>query len=253
MTIMRNGASGEIIENLTYAPGLQGGTDLEGATKTISNTVENAVADYTSVHTIAAPTDARIAVLRGCMRLTVTIDSFAGGCTTLNARVKRGGASVWTGVLEAAAGAGQKIISWDITTLITGAQTNTLFLWVNVGTCVISEVTMWTGVGSMQANPLAPSLSLTHTGLAQIRGTFLTRGTGTVTWTWVAEGGAWPSSGLMMALAGASTVYTYTSTFSVFNACHLIAGIAYLYASDLTVATDIGWIYQVGFALRSQP
>ena len=182
MPTYRNGQLGELVEPVvTWAPGLQGGVDLEAATKTISNTSENATEDYSSSHNVPAPADARIAVNRGAMRLTVTIDSWGGGGVALNYRVKRGGVSVSTGVLEAAGGTGQKIISWDITAAITGAQTNTLFLWVDAGTCVISEVTMWSAVGKASASTTIPIFTITQAAnsLVQILGYFTRVGTGT--------------------------------------------------------------------------
>ena len=173
MPTYRNGQTGEIIEVLQYAPvgapgyAYAGGVDLETSpTKTISNTSENAVADYTTSHALTAPTDSRIVVLRGAMRLTATIDSWGGGGVQLNYRVKRGGASVSTGVLAVAAATGQKIISWDITSLITGTQSNTIFFWVDAGTCVLSEVTLWTALGSTSATNY-PCMSVSHVGKLQ--------------------------------------------------------------------------------------
>jgi len=251
MPTYRNGQTGEIIETLTYTPGLQGGTDLEAATKTISATSEQAGADYTSIHTIAAPTDSRIAVLRGCMRLTVTIDSWGGGGVQLNYRVKRGGSSVSTGVLAVAAATGQKIISWDITTLITGAQTNTLFLWVDAGTCVISEATMWTGVGSGTAGAAAQGcLSWTYTGLATVVIAWDRVGTGTKTVYLAAA--AVPSAYQKLFNVDASGInYMGLSTFT--TGPFVLAGLTYIGISTGSVATDLHYISGMTFNLRSQP
>jgi hypothetical protein len=253
MPTYRNGQTGEIIETLTYVPGIQGGTDLEAATKTISNTSENATPDYTSIHTLVAPTDSRIAVLRGCMRLTVTIDSWGGGGVQLNARVKRGGASVWTGILAVAAATGQKIISWDITTLITGAQTNTLFLWVDAGTCVISEVTMWTGVGSMQASMVNPCMSLSHTGITQCLGR--TQGVGTGTHSiYITDAASSPATSQCRAYGSGYAVGGVSwGASSIYTQLMILAGITYLYVGIPTVATDIVYFAALYPYLRSQP
>ena len=250
MPTYRNGQTGEIIETLTYAPGLQGGTDLEGATKTITNTSENATPDYTSIHTLAAPTDARIAVLRGCMRLTVTIDSWGSGGVQLNYRVKRGGASVSTGVLAVAAATGQKIISWDITTLITGAQTNTLFLWVDAGTCVISEVTMWTGVGSMQATATELCLSISHYGFVKTPIYWSRIGTGNFTCR-VSHSSGLASSGQLQ--GEKTTITTNTSVgSSSFDAGFWSSGVLYVCIYGPTVTTDLPYIAAMTVVLASR-
>ena len=252
MPTYRNGQLGELLESLLWVPGVQGGTDLEASTKTISNTSESATPDYTSSHNIPAPADARIAVLRGCMRLTVTIDSWGGGGVQLNYRVKRGGVSVSTGVLAVAAATGQKIISWDITTLITGAQTNTIFLWVDAGTCVISEVTTWTGVGSSQTNRTNPAVSITHAGWLQIAGMRVTRvGTGNIELL-ITLAATLATTLNSVGYATAGTILN-TGGSAHLNQPYLTPAILYLFIGGLTVATDIGYFETCNLSLRSQP
>jgi hypothetical protein len=238
----------ELIETLTYAPGLKGGTDLEAATKTISATSEPGAADYSSTHTITAPTDARIAVLRGCVRLSVTIDSFGGGGAVLNYRVKNGATSLSTGTLSTAASTGNKLVSFDITANITGAQTYTLFLWVDTGTCVISEVTFWSGVGSMQSGYTNPSLSLTYTGTVRLNGAIYRQGTGTVSG---AVALASPIASMADVVINASSMTsTWFSSSSTWQATIFSSTVLYLYIYAPTVATDLPYLFAVGFAMR---
>jgi hypothetical protein len=242
---MLNNPVSEKIETLTYAPGLQGGTDLEAATKTISATSEQAGADYTTNHTIAAPADIRIVPLRGCMRLKIRPDSVGGGCTTLYWRVKRGGVSVATGSFAVAAAPLDCLISWDITTLITGAQTNTLFLWVDAGTCVISEVTMWTGVGTRYAGGRS-FLSISHVGEFQLGGEGMDRvGTGNFYFS-VGSQLSQYYTGAFRDLGNA----TNDLIFSELISNHYIAnGIIYLTGGFLTVATDISYLTECSIML----
>lgn len=176
-----NGLQGETLETVAYSSTYGNSGDLEAATKTISAVAEPAVADYSAAVTLTAPTNARWTVHILCVRLTVTIDSFGGGGAILNYRLKRDGTSIGTGTLSTAASTGQKIISMDVTAgTLTGAATYTVFLWVDAGTCVVSECTITSAAGSMQPSALAPCLSFGPiTGDVQMAGYFTRLGTGT--------------------------------------------------------------------------
>jgi hypothetical protein len=114
--------------------------------------------------------------------MQVTIDSFAGGAAVLNARLKRGTDTIWTGQLAAAASTGIKYAGGDLTTTLSGTtQALTLYMWVDVGTCVISVVEFWIGPGTY--NPSSsfwglPIYTLTYSGMVQASGQLNRIGTG---------------------------------------------------------------------------
>lgn len=163
---MLNNPMASKVEAIAYAPGLQDSGDLEAATKSITATSEPGVADYSASLTITAPTSSKLAVNRICARLQVTIDSFGGGGTTLNYRIKRAGTSIGTGTLSTGASTGAKYIAYDITSgTLTGAATYEVFLWVDAGNCVVSVAEVWAAIGSCNASSQQLALTLTHSGL----------------------------------------------------------------------------------------
>jgi hypothetical protein len=247
-----HGGPAEKIETLTYAPGLKGGTDLEAATKTISATSEPASADYSSTHTITAPTDARISVLRVQLRLSVTIDSFGGGGAVLNYRVKRGATSVSTGTLSTAGSTGQKLITFDITTagLMTGAQVNNLYLWVDTGTCVISEVTFWTAVGSCDSISMGSVLSvLTGPALVRLAGVVSRTGTGTYQLLIGNKTGGLSSEDQIYQLSGLTS--RALGSGADYATLFMVPNLLVLYLNAPTVATDLCYVSTFGITIRS--
>jgi len=244
-----NGSGAPLIERLVYTPTTQGGVDLETSpTKTISATAEAGVADYTTIHTLPAPPDARIAVLRGNVRLSVTIDSWGGGGAVLNYRVKNGTSSLSTGTIATAAATGQKFICFDITTKITGAQTYTLFLWVDAGTCVISEVTFLSGVGSCQTVGTNPCMSLTHYGQLQFRAYLLAVGGGNIVCrgAFVGTGALTTQSQVLFATTAATARQSYNDAAT--SRLITCPGILYLYILG-TAATDLNYIADLEFVV----
>lgn len=232
-----NNPQAERFELLAYSPGLQDSSDLEAATKTISETSEPAGADYTYAATITAPTDARLAVTRLGVRIQVTVDSFGGGGAILNYRIKRGGTSIGTGTLATAGGTGSKLASHDVTSgTLTGAATYTLHLWTDAGTCVLSVARISVGVGTA-AGAYAACMSLTHTGLA-----VATQYTG-------ALGSGAPYAGWQ---PGASYVAgRYLTSMGSYNGGTLaLAGSAVLIASA-SGANDLAYVIDVSTGLRS--
>jgi len=160
----------ETIEQILYAPGYQDSGDLEAATKSITATSEPGAADYSAVLTLPAPSDARLVVTRLGVRLSVTIDSFAGGGATLNYRLKRAGVSLGTGTLSTGGSTGNKIVCMDATAgTLTGAATYELYLWVNAGSCVVSVCEIWSTVGiGSQPNWGLDCLRIDYVGMLTI-------------------------------------------------------------------------------------
>jgi hypothetical protein len=65
----------EVIEAISYQPGLQDSGDLEAGTKTITATAEATgvnAADYHAVMSLAKPDDLRLTVIRIAARLAVS-------------------------------------------------------------------------------------------------------------------------------------------------------------------------------------
>jgi len=65
----------EVIEAISYQPGLQDSGDMEAGTRTITATAEAAGvnnADYRAVMSLAKPDDLRVTVLRIAARLAVS-------------------------------------------------------------------------------------------------------------------------------------------------------------------------------------
>lgn len=251
MTLTRNGIQGGTVEQLVYAPSIQTSNDLEAATKTVNATSEQAGADYTSALTIPAPTDSRLAVTRLAGRLQVTIDSWAGGGTTLNYRIKKGGTSVSTGTLETGGTTGVKLIVWDETASLAvgAANTYTVFLWVNSGSCVVSVCQLWLGVGSKTNSAWGLScLTINHTGPIDLVGRVTRQGTGNAGAYIVTNDvdGAWQTiimdpggtAGTMYFKPGATNVTTFLSP-----------GLLYLRVYG-SVATDIAYLGEIGVRLQ---
>jgi hypothetical protein len=168
------------IERISYAPGVQDSGDLEITTRNINATGEPGSPAYSASLAIAAPADGRLKVVRLGVRLQVTIDSWSGGGTILNYRIKRAGVSIGTGTLEAGGVTGARYMGVDVTSgVLTGAATCEVYLWVNTGSCTISVCQLWVGVGttSTEGSGMAV-LAIDYKGFstAYIRGA--RRGTG---------------------------------------------------------------------------
>jgi len=149
-----------------YNPGLQDTGDLESATRIISATAEPGSPDYWANLSIAAPADSRLQVKRLGVRLQITVDSWAGGGTTLNYRIKRGGVSINDGTLTVSGDTGALYASCDVTDgTLTGTAEYEVHLWVDTGTCTVSVCRMWAGVGS-SGTGFVPCCLISHTGSA---------------------------------------------------------------------------------------
>ena len=180
MPTYRNGQVGDLVEPVvTWSPGLAGGVDLEAGSTVISDTSEPVNPQYSSTHNVVAPTDARIVVGSGAMRLSIT-GTFGGGGATLNYKVKRAGVTVKTGTFTAD---GAHLVSWDITANITGSQVNTIFLWVDAGTFTVTELTLWSAVGVSGASVTGgPSITITQPANSRVQILGYLNRVGTGTW-----------------------------------------------------------------------
>jgi len=173
--------TGAKIESITYTPGIQESSDLEAATRNISSFVEPGSPDYNTTLVAPTPDDDRLQVLRIAVRLQATVDSWAESGTVLNYRIKRNGLSVGTGTLTDAGATGDLFIAHDITEPagnLTGPSSYDIFLWVNTGSCVISVVKVWGGVGTVNSSSSAAILLTNHTGVIFVT-CFHYRGAGT--------------------------------------------------------------------------
>lgn len=175
MPLHNSGAAvAETIEALTYDPVVQDSGDMEAATKTISATSEPGAADYSVSLTIAAPSDARVIVNRLGVLLGLEIDSWGGGGTTLNYRIKRAGVSIGTGTVTVIGAIGAQIVTADATAgTLTGAATYELLFWVDAGSCVLSMAELWVGVGTTANDTPVPILSVSQAGYVSLAGEML--------------------------------------------------------------------------------
>lgn len=124
--------------------------DLEPATKTIVAVAKPALPDYSYTNSLDAgfrnratnTFDARVKLKNVAVDLTVTIDSFNAGCTTLFYSVDIGGLIPFTGSF-AAIGAQTNYGNFtttdfsDIANLLAG-----IYFWVDAGNAVLSRVTL---------------------------------------------------------------------------------------------------------------
>jgi len=246
MPTYRNGQLGELTEPLLWTPALAGGTDLEAASTVISDTSEPVNPQYTSTHNVVAPTDARIVVGLGCMRLSIT-GTFGGGGVTLNYKVKRAGVTVKTGTFTAD---GAHLVSWDITANITGSQVNTVFLWVDAGTFTVTELTMWSGVGASGATTTGgPVFTITQAANSrvQILGYQAMIGSGTIALRVISYAGL-ASSSLPQIYAPAPAASLNLTAMAMLWLGHPAI---YFHFGSHSVATDIAYIKALELYFRS--
>ena len=232
----------ERFENIIYTQNIADSGDLESATKTITATSEPVTADYMKSLTITAPSDPRLEIMRICVRLEVTIDSFAGGGTTLNYRIKRDGTSIGTGTLATGGSTGAKQVCHEVTTgTLTGAATYEVFLWVDSGSCTISVCRIYVGVGTTNAtgNFTINCLRLNFKGWVSI-GLFGNRiGTGSFMLSIVKN----DESGLEYLVVNSSSSSTPTQYHG--TSILLSSGITNMGIRSMTVANDLCCITKV--------
>ena len=236
----------EIIDGITYAPGLKDSGDLEAGTKTITATSEASGvgnADYSKALTLPKPSDARLVVKRIAARLAVTIDSF-DTATHLYCRVYVDAQDAnhrlfdedWDGTgakLDAVdTHSGAKSTIFD---LLKGGAEHTFyfFFWVNqANNAVISLVQLWEAVGSCTTRAL--SYLIKHSGFMQLVGSTGRVGTGT------------SSCFLMPTAADIGVSFNSNKVSDI----HLVVTRMEAKVGG-TVATDLNYAAYVNVALRS--
>ena len=254
------------VEQITYAPGLQTTNDLEAATKTITATVEATGvgnADYSAALTMAAPSDARLVVQQIMARLSITIDSMTAG--TLYGRVYVDAQAANNRLFDLSwTTTGNKLAIQHTTaaTLATifallkdgAAHTFYFFFWVNAGNTVLSVVQAWEGVGGGSGAALHP-IALTYTGSVSLAGYMERVGTGTFDVyagvplnqnpLGLSQYRVWNLNAVSGCLMGGDS-----ATIGMHPPILVLTGISLMY-SGFTVATDISYIRDIGFLLRS--
>ncbi len=140
----------ERVVTITYTPGLATTGDIEPATHTVTATSKAGSPDYTSALTLPAPSDARLKVLRLCLRLQATIDSFGGApaATQMSYSVHVNGAERLTGSWNAAGGQYASIDLTEGQFNLGSPNSIALYLWVDQGNAVVSVAQAWLAVGT---------------------------------------------------------------------------------------------------------
>jgi hypothetical protein len=181
----------EVIEAISYQPGLQDSGDMEAGTKTITATAEATGvnnADYHTVMSLTRPEDLRLTVIRIAARLAVTVDSITAG--QINCRA-------YTDIQDAEhrlfdlhwTYAGDKLAATDtcsdnlsaIFNLLKdgGAHTFYVFCWVNTGNAVINLCQLWEGVGTCSTDWWGTDIvTLSYTGWVSTASRLYVQGTG---------------------------------------------------------------------------
>ena len=239
----------EMAEELSYAPGIKTSGDLETGPSPITAPAEASGlgnADYSVAMTLPAPDDARLIVRAIGARISATIDSITASSVYCRVYVDAQDADHrlfdedWTGTgnqLDAAtckAGTLQTI--FDL--LKDGTEhTFYVFLWVDAGDAVISEMQLWEGVGTDALNNYTyAALEVVHTGFCQ----------------WAVIAYAEGSGARTCRVTQASSVnYVIKLNFTIDG------GLAYINGAKVwiggSVATDLNYISDFVALLRSEP
>ena len=247
----------EKTETISYSPGLQNTGDLETGTHTIVPTTRPAIgsAQYSKSLTLPKPGDARLAVKRIAARLSVNIAGLGTATHVyLSVRVDVDDADHelfnedWTS-------AGAKLDAVDthsankaavFNLLKDGAAHTFYFLfWADVASqATIDVVQLWEAVGSCAtASSVDECLSLVHTGLVTPEAQIIVAGSGTPNLQ-LCLGATFSMAGRAKAVTGA-----YYQLL-VDGAIIAPGGICFnMYG---TVATDLNYIHDCYFALRSE-
>lgn len=186
MSYPPQGKTAQVVETISYAPGVKDTTDLvEPGTITIVAVAEGAVANCSAALTLTIPTDTRLAIVQIASRLAVTIDSMTAG--TLFCRVYvdvQDAAHRLFDLSWAVAGAKLSVVNLTAGTIFNllkngAAHTFYFFFWVDAGNAVISLVELWEGVGDGgTAWWTTIALSLTFKGIIGVHATAARVGTG---------------------------------------------------------------------------
>ena len=252
-----NNPVSEKIEFFSYGPKLQNTGDLEGATKTITATAEAsglANADYSQALTLAKPSDARLIVRRIASRLAVTIDTIPANDTNLYCRVYVDAQDAdhklfdenWDSIGEKldATGVGSGTI---FNLLSDGAGHTFYFFFWKAGTgtgIVISLVQLWEGVGSKETawyTLEAKVIEVNHPGFFSCSFYLLRVGSGTPS-AYICETSPGNASRIVP-VSGHGTLFEPKTVFLASKPILTIEG---------TVETDLNYIDEIGFTIRSE-
>jgi len=245
----------EKIEFLSYNPDKQDSGDLEAGTNTITPTSEasgTGNADYSCALTLPNPDDVRLVVKRICSRLSVNIAGL-GTATHVYCRVYVDAQDAdhrlfdedWTS-------AGAKLDAVDthssskstIFNLLKDGQSHTFyfFFWADVADqATVDVVQLWEAVGSSETGwSGAHTLTVTHTGLITPVAGISRVGTGT-----------------QKHVIGIGSTCNSETLFSdggdrLFIKSAFLASDGFWLSIYGTVATDLNYLNNCGFVLRSE-
>jgi len=267
---MAGGGKTPVYETIIYAPGLQGGTDLEtGPTKTVDwTTLAASVADaakhysvsltlpmtctVNGVSKVLGTTETRLAIMRIGTRLEQIIDSVNAPCAHVYTQVSVDDATglVAANILYSAdnttAGTKTAVADCLVGTKETifnllkdgGAHTFYIFVWVDAGNAVISSMKVWEGVGATASSTYRDCLNLTFTGIAVFSIYIAVVGTGS---------GVLVETGIQTADVIHQRILTTTSINNT-NNMNIINATVLMKES---ATTDLGYLMGISFNLRS--
>ena len=243
---MLNNPVSEKIELITLSPHAPGTGDLETATKDITATSKQAVADYSHALTLPKSSDSRITVRNIAARLSVTRDS--GTSTNLYCTVSVDSADGSTNLLfnavdvQAASLQSVNLSSGAVFYLLNNGAEHTFyfFFWVDANNSVISLVQLWEVNGGTSTAPIR-ILQINHKGLMSL-GAYIGR-VGSGNWTVKVRGATYMDFG---------SIVDYTSAI-VYHKDTLFISPNYMFLYvEPSVATDLLYLNQATVILRSE-
>jgi hypothetical protein len=244
----------EVIEAISYQPGLQDSGDMEAATKMITTSAEAAgvnAADYHATLTLAKPDDLRVTVLRIAARLEMIIDSMTAG--QLNCRVY---ADIQDGEHRLFdlhwTYAGEKLAATDtcadnlsaIFNLLKDGQAHTfyVFCWVNTGNALISLCQLWEGVGTCSTDWWGTNIvTLNYAGWVSTASRLYVQGSGPL--KHMLTDGIFNQGNFITDLNTNKVIYSFGET-----TCLLQNGVN-IHAA-CSVATDLTYLYGCKFVMK---
>ncbi|MBI4302323.1 MAG: hypothetical protein HY664_06945 [Chloroflexi bacterium] len=241
-------ASVEMIEQITYTPGIQDSGDLEPGTKSVVATAKQASPDYSTNLTVPAITNSQIAVPQLGLRLQVTIDSFGGSpaATQLFYSIEVNGVEKATGIWNAT---GAQYAGANVAADFSLGTANQIkvYLWVDQGNAVVSLCQVWLAVGTYGTTAKFPVV-LTHAGLGAVSWIFKRQGSG--------NGSYWYLDKAAYVLGTWQGRHAYGSGTPANGAAQIlgltIMGTGWALSLAGTVVTDLAYVDEIGFRLRRE-
>ena len=242
---MLNNPVSEKIELIELSPHAPGTGDLEAATKDITATSKQAVADYSHALTLPKSSDSRITVKNIAARLSVTRDS--GTSTNLYCTVSVDSADGSTNLLfnavdvQAASLQSVNLSSGAVFNLLNNGAEHTFyfFFWVDAGNSVISLAQLWE-VNGVTANTPSVVLEIAHTGLLSIAAYVTKLGSGSLNTS--LRGDTFYDCG---------TIKNYTSALICHGETQYLCKSKVRVRMTASVATDLMYIDKMSIMLRS--